>query len=78
MDNNEEYLKEKLEWVKYRLEMLDIIEDKLKEMKSLAEYIKENDLDDEEAMKINNKFNELKEEVIKMDNKSKKFWSDNQ
>lgn len=78
MNNNEEYLKQKLQWVKYRLEMLDKIEEKLKEMKNLAEYLKENDLNDEEVGEINMKFNELKNQVIRMDEQSKKFWRDNQ
>lgn len=78
VNNNEEYLKGKLEWVKYRMEMLDKIEEKLSEMKRLTQYAKDNDLDEEEIKEINDKLNKLKNEVVQMDEESKMFWMDNQ
>ncbi|GAB6153857.1 hypothetical protein JCM17380_26070 [Desulfosporosinus burensis] len=36
--SDEDYMNEKLEWVKYRIEMLDQIEDKLIKMKQLVEF----------------------------------------
>ncbi|SHH69750.1 hypothetical protein SAMN02745135_01717 [Caloranaerobacter azorensis DSM 13643] len=78
IDNNEEYLKKKLEWVKYRIEILDKMEEKLEEMKKLVRYAKDNDLDDEEIKEINIKLNRLKNEIVQMDDKSKIFWMDNQ
>lgn len=78
VNNNEKYLKEKLEWVKYRMEMLDKMEEKLREMKKLVQYAKDNDLDDEEIKEINVKLNRLKDEIVQMDEKSKIFWMDNQ
>lgn len=77
-NNNEKYLKEKLEWIKYRIEMLDKMEQKLREMKRLAQYAKDNDLDDKEIKEINVKLNELKDEIAQIDEKSKIFWTDNQ
>ncbi|KPU26271.1 hypothetical protein TR13x_10825 [Caloranaerobacter sp. TR13] len=78
VNNNEEYLKGKLEWVKYRIAMLDKMEQKLREMKKLVQYVKNNDLDEEEIKEINVKLNRLKDEIVQMDEKSKIFWMDNQ
>ncbi|RKD32337.1 hypothetical protein [Thermohalobacter berrensis] len=75
---DKEYFEQKLEWVKYRIKMLNKIEEKLREMKGLAKYVKDNDLDEEEIQEINTKIDSLREEVVEMDEKSKTFWLDNQ
>ena len=75
---DEDYLKQKLEWVKYRMDRLDQIEAKLAEMKQLAEYARDNKLSSQEIEASNAKLHELQQEVIKMDEQSKTFVLDNQ
>jgi len=70
---DENYLKLKLEWVKYRLDMLDQIETKLAEMRKLAEYARDNKLSPKQIKTINDKLHKFQEEVIKMDELSKIF-----
>lgn len=70
----DEYLKQQAKWIKYRLEMLDEIEAKLVAMKKLAEYARDNDLDDKEKEEINQKLQNLQKEVDELDEKSKRFW----
>lgn len=73
---NKEFLQEKLKWVKYRLEMLDEIENKLKEMRSLAETVKNNTLNPIKIKEINIKIEQLKKEVIELDEKSRTLLSE--
>lgn len=73
-----DYAEQKLEWVKYRIEMLDEIEGKLKKMRELAEYTRDNELTDSEKEEINARLHKLEKEVVDLDEKSKKFWLDNQ
>lgn len=73
---NQDYLRQQLEWVKYRAEALDEIEVKLWEMKELAEFAKDNQLTPEEALKINAKLQELRKEVTKLDEQTRVFWLD--
>lgn len=73
---NKDFLEEKLKWVKYRLEIIDKIENKLKEMKMLAEYVKNNNLSSIQIKDINEKINILKQEVLKLDKESKTFSPD--
>lgn len=75
---DEDYLQQKLEWVKYRLNMLDQVEAKLSEMRKLAEYARDNTLSSQEIKELNMKINKLQQEVIAMDEQSKTFWLDNQ
>jgi len=70
---DENYLKLKLEWVKYRLDMLDQMETKLAEMRKLAEYARDNKLSPKQIKTINDKLHKFQEEVIKMDELSKIF-----
>lgn len=73
---NEEYLKQKLEWVKYRLEVLDEIEAKLLEMRELAEQARSQDLTTAERADLNRQVQLLEKEVNQLDNKSRNFWRD--
>ena len=73
---DENYLKQKLDWVKYRIDMLDQIEAKLTEMRQLAEYARDNKLGLKKIKEINDKFHELQKEVIEIDNQSKTFKLD--
>ena len=76
LDDN--YIQQKLEWVKYRLARLDQVETKLTEMRQLAEYARDNTLSNEKIKELNVKINKLQQEVIAMDEHSKTFWLDNQ
>jgi len=75
---DEDYLRQKLEWVKYRLEKLDQIQTKLTEMKQLAEYARDNKLSSNQIKESNAKLQTLEREVIHMDAQSKTFWLDEQ
>ena len=76
LDDN--YIQQKLEWVKYRLARLDQVETKLTEMRQLAEYARDNTLSNEKIKELNVKINKLQQGVIAMDEHSKTFWLDNQ
>lgn len=76
MSNNEDYLRQQLEWVKYRMEALDEIEAKLKEMRELAERARGNDLTQAEAREVNARLQELEKEVKTLDAGSMVFWMD--
>lgn len=58
--------------------MLDIIGQKLKEMRDLAEYASVTELSDAERTTINTQLKALQEEVNVLDEKSRTFWLDNQ
>jgi len=75
---DENYLQQKLAWVKYRMARLDQIETKLTEMRQLAEYARDNTLSSQEIKELNAQINKLQQEVIAMDEQSKTFWLDNQ
>lgn len=75
---DENYLNQKLEWVKYRIEKLGQIEEKLVEMRHLAEYAKDHKLSSKKIEGINTKLRKLQLEVIEMDESSKRFWLENQ
>lgn len=75
---NDEYLGQQLEWVKYRIKMLDMIELKLQEMRELAEYASEHDLTDAEKEAINEQLKNMQQQVNELDAKSKNFWLEHQ
>lgn len=76
MDEREE-LKEELEaelqWVKYRMRMLDIIDEKLLEMRSSAEKIAIGNLSEDEVKAINIEIKNLEEQVKALDSESRKM-----
>ncbi len=74
INSNKDYLKQKLEWVEQRMETLDEIEAKLREMRELAEYARDNDIGSAEAQEINDKLRAMQEEVKELDERSKVFW----
>lgn len=53
-----------------RLEILDMIEDRLIQMKRLAERVINEDLSDEEIEALNKQVQTLKEQVILLDSKA--------
>ncbi|MDK2919031.1 MAG: hypothetical protein PWQ37_1764 [Candidatus Petromonas sp.] len=73
---SKEYLEEKLKWVRYRLKMLNEIENKLKEMRNLAETAKINTLSPIEIEEINIKIEQLRNEVIELDKNSRALLSE--
>ena len=77
MDENEkEELKQELEqellWVKYRKNMLDIIDEKLLKMREIAEKIKNKKLSKKEIEELNSKLNILEMQVKAIDGESRK------
>lgn len=78
IDSKEHYLKQKLEWVEQRMEALNKIEAKLKEMRELAEHARGNDLTRAEAREVNARLQELEKEVKALDAGSRVFWMDSQ
>jgi flagellin-like hook-associated protein FlgL len=74
MDEKEELiqkLKEELEWVKYRMRMLDIIEEKLLQMRAMAKTAKENNLSVKEIEAINDEIHSLEEQIKAIDSESR-------
>ncbi len=74
IDYNKDYPKQKLAWVEQRMEALDEIEAKLREMRELTEYARDNDIGSAEAQEINDKLRAMQEEVKELDERSKVFW----
>ena len=77
MDENEkEKLKQELEqellWIKYRKNMLAIIDEKLFQMREIAEKIKNKKLSKIEIEELNSKLNILKMQVKAIDGESRK------
>ena len=77
MDENEkEELKQELEqellWIKYRKNMLAIIDEKLFQMREIAEKIKNKKLSKIEIEELNSKLNLLKMQVKAIDGESRK------
>lgn len=65
-------LEQELQWVIYRLRMLDIIEHKLLEMKKLAEQAKQGNLTSGELEALNARMNNLAAQVRAIDEESRK------
>ncbi|WP_071393533.1 hypothetical protein [Bacillus tuaregi] len=57
------FLEQQLEWGKQRDRILEQIEKKLFEMKSIAEYAAQHELSKTEAEKLNEQLNVLKDEI---------------
>lgn len=75
MDEREELKQElqlELQWVQYRQRMLDIIEEKLFQMKQLAQP-KEENLNPVELKALNEKLNDLVEQIMTIDSESRKM-----
>jgi hypothetical protein len=63
-------LQEQLEKVKQRLQILDLIEEKLFQMKELAQRVIDEDLTDEEIQEINKQVKNLGEQVKLLDSEA--------
>lgn len=76
INSNADYLKQKLEWVEQRMETLDEIEARLREMRELAAYARDNNLGSAKAEEINDKLRAMQEEITELDERSRVFWMD--
>lgn len=63
MSKEAESLQEQLKRVKFRMQILDLIEDRLREMKALAQRVAWHDLDQGEIDIIQKRVNELADEI---------------
>ena len=74
MDEKEELkqeLQQQLEWVQYRQDMLDIIEEKLLQMKEITKQAQQENLSSEEMEILNAKLNNLAAQVNAIDSESR-------
>jgi len=71
IDFNEDYLKQKLEWVAQRMAALEEIEAKLQEMQSLAAYARDNYIDREVAREFNARLHLLQQEITALDEQTR-------
>jgi len=67
--SDEAYVKQQLEWVRRRMEVLDEIDIRLREMRSLAEYARDNLLSPVDIQRTNDKIRLLQEEIAVLDEK---------
>ena len=75
MDEREELKQElelELQWVQYRQKMLDIMEEKLLQMREIAEQVKEGNLTTGEMVALNVKLNNLVAQVKAIDSESRR------
>lgn len=63
MDDKEELIKE-LQWVKYRIQLLNMIEERLLIMRQLAVEAFENDLSKAEREEIGRQIQKLQQEIM--------------
>lgn len=76
MDEREKLKQEleaELQWVKYRMRMLEIIEEKLLRMRKISDMAKRSDISLDEIESINIEINNLVQEVKALDGESKKL-----
>lgn len=76
MDEREEFKQEltnELELVKYRIKMLDVMEEKLLKMEEIAERIREEKLSLDEVNILNAKLNDLASQVKAIDGESRRL-----
>ena len=74
MDEKEELMKEleqELQLVQYRMKMLDIMEEKLLQMRQIAEKAKQENLTPGEIEVLNSRLNDLAEQVRALDGESR-------
>ena len=66
-------LKEELQWVMYRQKMLDMIQEKLLQMKQLVELANQDNIATKELEEINTNLNSLEAQVRALDSESRKM-----
>lgn len=67
LQEQKKFLEDQLEWCRKRDTVLADLENKLHEMRALAEYAKDHKLTQSEVNELNFKVNELKKEVHLLD-----------
>lgn len=75
MDENYEFkqeLEQELQWVKYRMKMLDIMDEKLLQIKLLSEQAKNDNFTEEEREVLNTRLNDLVTQVKALDSESRR------
>lgn len=75
MDEKEELkqeLEQKLQWVQYRQKMLSIMEEKLLQMRQLAEQAKQDNLTASQLQELNARLNSLATQVRALDSESRR------
>ena len=72
-DELRQQLQQELQWVKYRQNMLDIMEEKLLEMREIAVQAKEENLSEVEIEALNARINNLATQVNAIDSESRKL-----
>ncbi len=76
MDKRDELKKEleqELQWVQYRQRMLDIIDEKLLQMKKIAQQAKHGNLTEEELKVLNTRINDLAMQIRAIDSESRRI-----
>ncbi|MGI6491207.1 MAG: hypothetical protein ACOX0T_02110 [Pelotomaculum sp.] len=73
---NEDYLRQQLEWVKYRAKALEEIEAKLQEMRSLATHARDSCISRDMAREFNARLQVLQQEIIALDEQTRVCWMD--
>ncbi|AWK53047.1 hypothetical protein DIC82_07830 [Clostridium beijerinckii] len=76
MDEREELkqeLEQEIKWIKYRQKMLDIMENKLLQMRQLAEQVKQGNFTAGEIEVINVRLNNLAAQVKALDGESRRI-----
>ena len=58
------------------MEALEESDARLREMKELAEYARDNDLGSTEVKEINDRLRAMQQEVTELDEKTRVFWMD--
>lgn len=66
-------MKDELAWVKYRISVLDKIEEKLIRMRNIAEKAKSENLSRDEIKKLNDELANLSSQVKALDEESRKI-----
>ncbi|MBV4418604.1 hypothetical protein KM800_04580 [Clostridium tyrobutyricum] len=71
--NQKEQLNQELQWVKYRIHILDIINEKLLLMRNIADKARASNLSTMEIQELNYKINSLAIQVKALDEESKRI-----
>lgn len=64
-------IEDELNWVRYRIKILDIINIKLLEMRFIADIAKNTDIEATQRIKLNERINLLKSEINALDEESR-------
>ncbi|MBU8907780.1 hypothetical protein [Desertibacillus haloalkaliphilus] len=73
MIDDKKFFEEQVEWISYRIRVLNTIEAKLKEMRTLAEYARDQQPDREDIALIQDKINKLHREIEALDQEHHKI-----